>query len=89
MDKEELIQVILRYRGAEEYYLIKEASEEGEETLAKLWNKIILTKRQNPGLECRSKIILWERRAVGFYDGLTIPYREELAGTNALVGSSR
>lgn len=85
MDKEELIQVILRYRGAEEYYLIKEASEEGEETLAKLWNKIILTKRQNPGLECRSKIILWERRAVGFYDGLTIPYREELAGTNALV----
>jgi len=85
MDKEELIQVILRYRGAEEYYLIKDSSQEGEERLERLWEKVILTKKQNQGLECCSKIILWEKRAVGYYDGLTIPYREELAGTNALV----
>ncbi|MGN0330383.1 MAG: molecular chaperone [Kineothrix sp.] len=83
MDKEELIRVILRYRGAEEHLLIKEAA--GLEALERLVGKCRFVEGQETGIKCSSKIIAWEGLALGFYDGLTIPYAEELAGTNALV----
>lgn len=85
MDKEELIHVILRFRGAEEYYLIEKPNEKGAVALAALLGKAKLKERQDLRLSCSSKIIAHEGLAISFYDGLTLPYHKELAGTNALV----
>lgn len=85
LDKEELIRVILRYRGAEEYFLIREADEAGYQILENVMGHTRLKERTDLHLECRSRIIAYEGLALGFRDGLTLPYIRDLAGTNALV----
>lgn len=83
MDKEELIQVILRYRGAEEHYLIKASKE--FKSLEEKMRKCTFIEKQDFSMGCSSKIIAWQGLAIGFYDSLTIPYKEKFVGTNALV----
>lgn len=85
MDREELIRVILKFRGSEEHFLIRTADTGGLEALEQVMGKCILKERYRKGMECNSKIAAYEGLAIGFYDGLTIPYDEELVGTNALV----
>lgn len=85
LDKEELIRVILRYRGAEEYFLIRKADETGYQTLETVMGHATLRERTDLHLECRSRIIVYEGLELGFGDGLTLPYTRALAGTNALV----
>lgn len=82
LDKEELIRVILRYRGAEEYFLISTANEAGWEALEHILEKSRLAERQDMHLECSSKITAYVGLAIRFYDELTIPYDKRLAGTN-------
>ncbi len=85
MDREELIRIILKFRGGGEHYLIRTADAGGLEALELALGKCILKKRHGKETECRSKIVAYEGLAIGFYDGLTIPYDAGLAGTNALV----
>ncbi len=85
MDKEELIRTVLRFRGAEEFSLIQEADEEGLLALGRLLQKTKLRVRQDGNIKCSSKITVYEGRAIGFYDGLTLPYDTRLVGTNALA----
>jgi len=85
MDKEELIHVILRYRGADEYFLIRKEDEEGLQAVSQVFEECRMEERQDLHLKCSSKIIAHEGLAIGFYDGLTIPYDKRLAGTNAFV----
>lgn len=85
MDKEELIHVILRFRGAEEYCLIEAPSEKGFGAIENLLIMAKLKERQDLHLSCSSKIIAHEGLAINFYDGLTLPYDKRLVGTNALV----
>ena len=85
MDKEELIRVILRYRGADEYFLIRTANENGLEALGGVLEKCSLVEKHDIHLECSSKIVAYEGIAIGYYDDLKIPYDRRLAGTNALV----
>lgn len=85
MDKEELIRVILRYRGADEYFLIQKEDQKGREALEQVLKTVRIHERQDLHLECSSKIAAYEGLAIGFYDGLKIPYDERLAGTIALV----
>lgn len=85
LDKEELIRVILRYRGAEEYFLINTANEAGWEALEHILEKSRLAERKDMHLECSSKITAYVGLAIRFYDELTIPYDKRLAGTNAFV----
>ena len=85
MDKEELIRTILRYRGADEYFLIEEPDEEGMQALERILRETRLEERQDIRISCGSKITAYEGLAIGFYDGLTLPYEKSLAGTNALV----
>lgn len=85
MDKEELIRVILRYRGADEYFLIRTASESGRQALEHGLEGCTLCEKQDIRLECSSKITAYEGVALHFYDELTIPYDKRFAGTNALV----
>ena len=85
MDKEELIRTILRFRGAEECYLIEKADEKGMEALERVFRETSLHEKHDRSLKCSSKIIVYEGTAIGIYDCLTLPYDEELKGTNALV----
>ena len=85
MDKEELIRVIIRYRGADEYYLIRSYDEKGMEALDRLMVQTRISYRQEAPGSYSSRITVWEGLALGFYDGLTLPYQKEMAGTNALI----
>lgn len=85
MDKEELIRMILRYRGADEYFLIDKPDEKGLQALEHVLKETRLQERQDMRMQCSSKIVTHEGLAIGYYDGLTLPYDKRLAGTNALV----
>lgn len=85
MDKEELISTVLRFRGAEEYFLIEKQDEKGLLALERLMRDARLQELQNPCLQCNSKIVTYEGLGVDYFDGLTLPYDSKLAGTNALV----
>ena len=85
MDKEELVRIVLRYRGADEYFLIETPDESGMQALEQALKGARLQERQDIRLQCSSKIIAYDGLAIGFYDGLTLPYEKSLAGTNALV----
>jgi len=85
MDKEELIRTILRFRGAEECYLIEKADEKGIEALQRVIRETCLHEKHDRNLKCSSKIIAYDGIAIDIYDCLTLPYDELLKGTNALV----
>lgn len=85
MDREELIHVILRFRGADEYFLIGEADENGMQALERLIKTVSFNEKQDQRLTCSSRITAYEGLEIGIYDGLTIPYEKRFAGTNALV----
>lgn len=85
MDKEALIRVIMRYRGAEDSLLIREPAEDGLRALEELLKEARIKERHDLHLTCSAKITAYEGLAIGIYDGLTLPYDKELAGTNALV----
>ena len=87
MEKEELIRVIMRYRGADEYFLIRKPDELGESALAQVIQRTRLCEKHDLELTCVSKIIAYEGLAIGFYDGIKIPYHPSIVGTNALVVS--
>ena len=87
MDKEELIRIILRYRGGYEGLLIKNEDSEGKKRLEKL---IKNTKNfyENNLLNYNSKIIVYENLATKFYDNITLKYNEAFINTNAIVISN-
>lgn len=85
MDKEELIHVILRYRGAEESFLIQKNRKSGIEKLEKLLKNTVLQEKKEQLFQCSSKIIVYEGLAIGYSDGITLPYKKYLVGTNAFV----
>lgn len=85
LDKEELIRTIVRFRGADEYYLIDQHNETGVQSLENLLKVTRLQEEQDLHLQCSSKIVAYEGLSIDYYDGLTIPYEESLAGTNAFV----
>lgn len=87
MDKEELVRVILRYRGAEEYFLIRKQREAGQEAVERVFREVEFRERQDFTFSCASRIVVYEGLAIGFYDGLVLPYEKSLAGTNAFVVS--
>lgn len=85
MDKEELVRVILRYRGADEHFLIQKMDEEGMKAVGQVFRECRIQERQDLPLPCGSKIVAYEGLAIGCYDGLTLPYDKRFAGTNAFV----
>lgn len=87
LDKEELIEVIMRFRGIREKKLIQIQSEEGITRLSAAFRNAKLLYRNQPGLYIASKLIVYTGLALGYYDNITIPYMEELAGTNVVVMS--
>lgn len=87
LDKDDLIRVILRYRGADEHLLIKENNPEGLKALQNVISKVNVHFQSDIRPSCSAKLVAWHGRAIGYYDGLTIRYEQALAGTNALIVS--
>ena len=87
LDKEELLHVILKYRGMAESLLIKSYNEGGMQALEKALKKCRLDEKPYTDWGWGSKVVVWEGIAARFYDQMTIPYEKRLAGTNALVVS--
>lgn len=85
LDKEELIWTIMRSLGKQESLLIKKEQDGGKERIEEFLSKCRLTSRQDEGAGCTSKIVAYHGLAIRHYDGYTIPYREELVGTNAFI----
>lgn len=85
MDKEELVRTILRFRGAEECFLIEKAGPEGIKALERVLKEAKLHEKHGGNLKCSSKIAVFEGTALGIYDGLTLPYDERIKGTNAFI----
>ena len=88
LDKEELIRAILRSKGKRTDYFIREEKRDGRERLEDFLARCRITYLADEGLYCGSKIVAYEGLSIESYDGYTIPYRRELAGTNALLMGS-
>ncbi|NBI72893.1 molecular chaperone [Clostridiaceae bacterium] len=87
MDREDLIRVILRYRGADEYFLIRRHDEAGLAAAGRVFKESVLRERRDLPLTCSSRIVAYKGCAIRFYDGLTLPWEADLAGTNAFIVS--
>ncbi len=87
LDKDDLIRVILRYRGADEHLLITRHSAQGLEALQRMISRVHLHLQTDIQPVCSARITAYRDCAIGYYDRLTIPYDPRLAGTNALVVS--
>lgn len=87
MDKEELIHVIMRYRGTREQMLILREKEAGKDTLEQLLEQKKITVLQDKRLHIPSKIVVYAGLAMDENDRIYIPYRRELEDTNAILVS--
>ncbi|MDE6951983.1 MAG: molecular chaperone [Lachnospiraceae bacterium] len=88
LDKEELVWTIMRYMGKRQDLLIRNEKRDGRERLEEFLKKSRIIYRSDEELYCQSQILAYEGISIEHYDGYTIPYKKELAGTNAfLVGN--
>lgn len=87
LDKEELIRILLRSLGRQEELLITESDSAGMERLQALFSECRLLEQDGENLRCNSILALYRGLAVKRSDAYTIPYRKQLAGTNAFVMS--
>lgn len=88
LDREELVHTIIRFIGKQQDLLIRSHEEDGKGRLEEFLGKTKIVYLPGEGLSCRSKILAYEGLSTEYYDGYTIPYRKELAGTNALLVGS-
>ncbi len=84
LDKELLIQTILRYRGAEKALLINEYRPEDYQRLEEIFPRLTF-QSQPTNLECNAGIQVWRGIATDFFDNITINYTPNLSGTNAFI----
>lgn len=87
MDKEELIHVIMRYRGTREQLLIMKEEESGSQALGELLLHGKISALQDMTLHIPSKLVVYEGRSMEEEDRIYIPYREDLENTNAILVS--
>lgn len=87
LDKEELIRVILRSMGRKEELFITETDAEGIERLEKLFAKCRLLLQDAENIRCNSILMAYSGLAIETVDTYTIPYKKQLAETNAFVMS--
>ncbi len=85
LDKELLMHVILRYRGAEKALMIREYQPEAYKELEEIFLKLNFQQRKSLVPDCRARLEIYRGLAVDYYDNITIGFRPELVGTNAFV----
>lgn len=84
LDKELLIQTILRYRGAETALLINEYRSDDYKRLEEIFPKITFQPQQGH-FEFNARINVWQGLATDYFDNITIDYKTTLSGTNAFI----
>lgn len=90
LDKEELVQTIMRYMGKRQDFLICDKKKGGEERVEEFLKNTRIVIKPSEELYCQSQILAYEGLSIEYYDDYTIPYKKELAGTNAfLIGSDK
>lgn len=87
MDKEELVHVIMRYRGTREQMLIRHDEASGQQTLEEMLSKGKIRTVQDKALHIPSKMIVYDGRTMDENDGIHVPYRASLEDTNAVLVS--
>lgn len=87
LDKEELIHVIMRYRGNREQLLITHEKETGKARLENFLAQGRIQIHQDKALHIPSRIIVYDGRTMDENDGIHIPYRASLEDTNAILVS--
>lgn len=87
LDKEELIHVIMRYRGTREQMLIYQDNTDGQEALEQMLVKGKIRTVTDNALHIPSKIIVYDGRTMDEKDGIHIPYKASLEDTNAILVS--
>lgn len=87
LDKEELVHVIMRYRGTREQLLIRQDDGNGREALEKLLSSGRIRTVEDKKLHIPSRMIVYEGRAMDENDRIRIPYRPQLEDTNAVLVS--
>lgn len=87
LDKEELVWVILRSMGKKEELFITETDPGGCGRLSKLFRACKLLPQDTEEIRCNSILTAYRGLAIETADAYTIPYRKQLAETNAFVMS--
>jgi hypothetical protein len=87
MDKDELIRVILRFRGREKNLLITRPYNEGKEHIFNFMHQTQLILKSH-NLTAPAKIVAWEGLDTNFKDNFEITFKENLVETNALIVSN-
>lgn len=87
LDKEELIHVIMRYRGTREQLLIREEDKEGKGRLEQLLAQGRICARQDKSIHIPSKLVVYRGLSMDENDRIHIPYQEGFADTNAILVS--
>lgn len=84
MDKEELIRIIMRFRGAEDHLLIKKPLEGGRERIIDFMKKTKLVSMQHQ-ITAPARIVAWKGLDTVWKDSFGVRYQENIVGTNALI----
>lgn len=87
LDKEELTRVIMRYRGTREQLLIREENEEGRERMEQLLVQGRICASQDKSIHIPSKLVVYKGLSMDEKDRISIPYKDGLADTNAILVS--
>lgn len=87
LDKEELIRAILRSMGRREDLFITNTDAEGVERLSRLFAECRLIWQDAEDIRCNSILTSYQGLAIETSDAYTIPYRKQLAETNAFLMS--
>lgn len=85
LDKELLVDTIMRYRGAESALLIREYRAEDYEIMEEAFRHITFQAKKDVKIECSARITVYQGLAVDYYDEITISYIPEFAETNAFL----
>ena len=88
LDRDELVHLILRYRGITDEQLITEYLEDGTARLDALLATCTKHFNAEHQLNGSATVVVFEGTATAYYDEMTMAYDKRLAGTNALLVSA-
>lgn len=85
LDKDELMRLIMRYRGLEENSLIKDYNEDGVKRLDDLLNSVNISVDYTKKMKGPSTIIAYNGLRTDYLDNFLVSFDEQYAQTNALL----
>lgn len=89
LDKEELIQTIMRYMGKRQDFLICDRKKGGEERVEEFLKNTRIVIKPSEELYCQSQILAYEGLSIEYYDDYTIPYKKRVGRNKCLFNRKR